>query len=34
MHPYSDWLYIKMDPTESNGVYPDLVIGILSKQQK
>lgn len=28
--PYSNWLYVKMDPTESSDDFPDLVIGVRS----
>lgn len=27
-YPYSDWMFIKMEPTESIDEFPDLIIGI------
>jgi hypothetical protein len=25
---YMNWMYVKMDPTESNDDFPDIVLGI------
>lgn len=33
MYPFTDWVYIKMEPTESLDDFPDIVMGVSKSHQ-